>query len=62
MYLSKEGFVNCTAAARLNGYLDGYSSPADLQEELPAFGLSPLAGKQLINIVSKRNGRTGCKL
>ena len=60
VYPAVEDFVNSTAAARINGYLDGYGSLADLQEELPGFGLSPQAGKQLISIVSGRKGKTGC--
>ncbi len=62
MYPANQDFVNSTAAARINGYLDGYGTLADLQEELPGFGLSPMAGRQLTNIVSRRTGRSGCKL
>jgi len=62
IYPAVEDFVNSTASARINGYLDGYGTLADLQEELPGFGLSTKAGKQLISIVSSRKGRTGCKL
>jgi hypothetical protein len=62
MYPANQDFVNSTAAARINGYLDGYGTLADLEKELPGFGLSPMAERQLINIVSKRTGRSGCKL
>ena len=62
MYPANQDFVNSTAAARINGYLDGYGTLADLQEELPGFGLSPPAGKELTDIVRRRAGRSGCKL
>lgn len=62
IYPSERDFVNSTAAARVNGYLDGYGTPADLRAELPGFGLSPQADKRLTNIVSKRPGRTGCRI
>jgi len=60
IYPEAEDFVNSTSAARINGYLYGYGTLADLQEELPRFGLSPRADKQLISIVSSRKGKTGC--
>ena len=62
MYPANQDFVNSTVAARINGYLDGYGTLADLQEELPGFGLSPTAGKELTDIVRRRAGRSGCKL
>jgi peptide-methionine (S)-S-oxide reductase len=62
MYPAAEGFVNSTAAARVNGYLDGYGSLADLQGDLPGLGLSLAARDRLIRIVSQRPGRMGCKL
>lgn len=62
IYPDAEDFVNSTAAARINGYLDGYGTLADLQEELAGFGLSPQAEKQLISIVKSRKGKTGCPI
>ncbi len=62
MYPANRDLVNSTAAARINGFLDGYGTLADLQEQLPGFGLSPKAGNLLINDVKKRPGRAGCKL
>ena len=61
MYPEEEDFVNSTAAARINGYLDGYGTLEDLLEELSGFGLSPAAGKRLIEIVERRKGRVACK-
>ncbi len=54
MYQSEDGFVNSTAAARINGYLDGYGSPESLEAELESFGLSPDAKKRLVDIVNNR--------
>lgn len=54
MYPGKEGFVNSTAAARINGYLDGYGTFDDLEKELPEFGLSPQTGRLLLDIVKRR--------
>ena len=62
IYRSERDFVNSTAVARVNGYLDGYGTPADLKTDLPALGLSPKAGELLTKIVSRRPGRTGCRI
>jgi methionine-S-sulfoxide reductase len=62
IYPKEEDFVNSTAAARINGYLDGYGTLAELQEDLPGLGLSFEATKRLTTIVSKRKGRPGCPL
>ena len=60
MYPAEEDFVNSTAAARVNGYLDGYGTLEDLLEELPGLGLSPEAGIKLIEIVKGRKGIVAC--
>lgn len=57
MYSSTEDFVNSTAAARVNGYLNGYGTIEDLMIELPGFGLSQTANKKLIEIVKSRKGK-----
>jgi peptide-methionine (S)-S-oxide reductase len=62
IYPKENDFTDSTAAARINGYLDGYRTVAELQADLPGFGLSPQAGKELSTIVSKRKGRSGCRL
>jgi peptide-methionine (S)-S-oxide reductase len=62
IYPTEKDFVNSTAAARINGYLDGYGTLAELQEELPGFGLSPATSKGLMEIVKRRKGRAACKL
>ena len=60
MYPAEEDFVNSTATARINGYLDGYGTLEDLLEELPGLGLSPEAGIKLIEIVKGRKGIVAC--
>ena len=62
IYPAERDFVDSTAVARVNGYLDGYGTSADLKAELPALGLSPKAGERLTAIVSRRPGRTGCRI
>lgn len=54
MYPTDVGFVDSTAAARVNGYLDGYGTIESLQEELDSLGLSPEAGRKLVNVVKNR--------
>lgn len=62
MYPSERDFVNSTAVARVNGYLDGYGTIAELRDDLPGLGLSPRAVERLTGIVSRRPGRTGCRI
>jgi peptide-methionine (S)-S-oxide reductase len=53
-YPSDTDVVDSTAAARINGYLDGYGTPESLQEELKDLVLSPAASKRLTEIVKNR--------
>jgi peptide-methionine (S)-S-oxide reductase len=62
IYPNEKDFTDSTAVARINGYLDGYGTLAELREQLPSLGLSPQADKELMTVVSKRKGRTGCRL
>jgi peptide-methionine (S)-S-oxide reductase len=62
VYPKETDFTDSTAAARINGYLDGYGTLDELKEELPGFGLSPRVVKELTTEVSRRKGRTGCRL
>jgi len=48
IYPALEDFVNSTAATRLNGYLAGYGSRADLERDLPRLGLSEDAQARLL--------------
>jgi len=60
-YPDLQGLVNSTVAARMNGYVAGYGSVAQLEEELPGLGLSPEAGQQLLARRVAKSGRTpGC--
>jgi peptide-methionine (S)-S-oxide reductase len=59
MYVSFERIVNSTAAARVNGYLAGYGTFRQLQEEIESYGLSRAGGEQLIAIL-KRSSRFHC--
>jgi peptide-methionine (S)-S-oxide reductase len=62
MYPNETDFMNSTAAARLNGYLDGYGSLEVLEAELGSYGLSPGARKRLLSIAKRRELTPGCKL
>ncbi len=62
MYPNGNGFVNSTAAARINGYLDGYGTLEALQAELDSFGLSPAGRGKLLDIAKRQSLKPGCKL
>ena len=62
MYPDDNDFMNSTAAARLNGYLDGYGTIEVFQAELDSYGLSPGASKRLLSIAKRRDLTPGCKL
>jgi hypothetical protein len=51
MYPKEGKFITFTSAARVNGYLAGYGTYADLTRELDSLGLSERAGKKLLDIV-----------
>jgi len=51
IYPNERDFMNSTATARVNSYLSGHGSRADLKAELPSLGLSEEAGKALLNRV-----------
>ena len=54
IYPDPADFVNSTAAARVNGYLGGYGTLANLQAEIDDLGLSPEAQGALLEIVLNR--------
>lgn len=54
IYPEDEEFINSTAVARVNGYLGGNGSLAQLQTEIDSLGLSPAAQEKLLEIVSAR--------
>lgn len=47
IYRSPSGWIDSTAAARLNGYVGGYGSIAQLEGEIDRLGLSPGGKEQL---------------
>jgi peptide-methionine (S)-S-oxide reductase len=53
MYPETEDFVNSTAAARVNGYLGGYGTLAQLQRELDSLGLSTAARDKLLQTMNR---------
>jgi len=60
-YPNPADLVASRSAARLNGYVVGFGSPAQLQEELPELGLSPEAGQQLLAALTAKSGHPqGC--
>jgi methionine-S-sulfoxide reductase len=50
----EERFAHSTAAMRVNGYLAGYGTLAELEEEIADFGLSLAAQRKLVEIVAAR--------
>ncbi len=54
MYPDEDDLIDSTAAARVNGYLAGYGTLADLQEDLGELGLSPAAQDRLVAIFRRR--------
>jgi peptide-methionine (S)-S-oxide reductase len=51
IYSAVQDFTNSTAAARVNGYVDGYGSPETLKTEIDDLGLSPAGKKALLERV-----------
>jgi peptide-methionine (S)-S-oxide reductase len=56
LYPKDKDFLNSTAAARMNGYLGGHGTYAQLEQEIDTFGLSDKARASLLNSV-KRFGK-----
>ena len=52
IYSDEEGFVNSTAAARVNGYAGGYGTLATLQAEIDSLGLSKEESARLLETLS----------
>lgn len=62
VYPDEDQFVASTAAARVNGYLDGYGTPEALKAEVNSLGLSARGSKTLLDIVASRTSSRGCPL
>ncbi len=56
IYRDPAGWINSTAAARLNGYVGGYGTMAQLDEEIDSLGLSA-AGQEELRTIVRRFGR-----
>jgi peptide-methionine (S)-S-oxide reductase len=54
IYPSAVDWVASTAAARVNGYLGGEGTAAELEAELPSLGLSDAAAERLRRHVKSR--------
>ncbi len=55
IYPVMKDFVNSTAVSRINGYLGGYGTSAQLEQEIGLLGLSPSGMKRLRESVHFRN-------
>ena len=55
VYPANGDLVDSTAAARVNGYLGGYGTSADLKTDLNRLGLSAEGSRYLLRIVEYRN-------
>lgn len=47
-YSSEEELLRSTAAAKLNGYVGGYGTVAQLERDVPLCGLSPAASRSVL--------------
>ncbi len=55
IYPQAQDLVASTAAARVNGYVAGYGTEAQLDEEISLLGLSPTSQEKLLQMVKGRN-------
>ena len=63
VYPDMQDLVNSTAAARINGYLEGYGTNGALKKEIGDLGLSPALSRRLHDIVSASgDSHRGCPL
>lgn len=56
LYSDNRELIASTAVARVNGYLGGYGTPANLKAELSNLGLSPAGSEKLLRLVQSRWG------
>jgi peptide-methionine (S)-S-oxide reductase len=59
IYPTPEALAASTAAARVNGYLAGYGTPAALQAELDGLGLTPDSRRKLMHSMTEAAPRSG---
>lgn len=55
IYPDMKDFVNSTAVSRVNGYLGGFGTAAQLKKEIDSLGLSPAGMKRLLDGAPLRN-------
>jgi len=60
-YPSFCGFVDSTAAARLNGYVGGHGTSGDVERDLPRLGLSKASGEKLLAEARRERPGPACK-
>jgi peptide-methionine (S)-S-oxide reductase len=51
IFASDDDFVDSRIAARLNAYLAGYGSLADIEEEISRSGLSAEEGNRIVSLL-----------
>jgi peptide-methionine (S)-S-oxide reductase len=59
VYPNMEDLVNSTAAARVNGYLDGYGDLQEIEAQVGSLGLSPEGANKLVDVVKRSKKRWG---
>jgi len=59
MFPDDQDFVDSTAAARVNGWLEGCGSAEDIERDLPRLGLSDAAREELRSLVLRPVPRVG---
>jgi len=59
MYPNMVDLVNSTAAARVNGYLDGHGNVKEIEAQVGNLGLSPEAASKLVDMVKRSKTRWG---
>jgi peptide-methionine (S)-S-oxide reductase len=59
MYPNMEDLVNSTAAARVNGYLEGFGNLKEIEAEVGNLGLSTKGASKLVDIVKRSKTRWG---
>jgi methionine-S-sulfoxide reductase len=62
IYPAQEDFIASTAVARLNGYLGGEGTYAELVPELERLGLSPSRREALRKLVRRHKGGATCPI
>ena len=58
-YPNMEDLLNSTAAARVNGYLDGYGDLKEIEAQVGSLGLSPEGANKLVDMAKRSKKRWG---